>query len=139
MQAFFSPTIAAVLLIHAVFGCCWQHARQAIVAEHPGSAAASACCPHGHASSHEHSVPGKPCDCRWECHGTCVYLAEKSSLELPLLVADLHGIAMLPAMSQSAELILVGQLSNGWGSNGSGPLCAQPPLRLHLLNQILLI
>lgn len=145
MQAFFSPLIAVVLLIHAVLGCCWQHARQVIDTDHANLVTADACCTHGHSSQqgassqHDHSAPGQPCDCRWECHATCVYLAEKASFDSQLLAADFLGFVLPLAIFQPTDMELIGPGSSPGNSPGDSPYCAQPALRLHALNQLWLI
>ena len=141
MQAFFSPLIAALLLIHAVLGCCWQHARQANSADHPNRVSAS-CCTHSHptgSTGHEHSAPGQPCDCRWECHATCVYLVDKASFDSQLLASEFLGFVLPLAIVQPADLDLIGLGSSPGKSPGDALSCAQPALRLHVLNQLWLI
>src|SRR5262249_19789647 len=71
MHAFLSSLTAALLLIHAAFGCCWHHAHRCVI---HGNAVAAAepqgCCEH---HRHEGSTP-VPCGCKLECSGQCVYL-----------------------------------------------------------------
>jgi len=146
MQAVFSPLIAAVLLIHAVLGCCWQHAREVIDAGISSSdtgrsqqLTASDCCTHDHSSQHEHQAPGQPCDCRWECHATCVYLAEKASYDSQLLAADFLGFVLPLASFQPTDIELIGPGSSPGNWPGDSISYSQPALRLHVLNQLWLI
>ena len=139
MQAVFSPLIAAVLLIHAVLGCCWLHACPAIDTQPTHHVAAHTCCHHEHSSQHEHEVPGQPCDCRWECHATCVYVAEKASVDAQQPVVDFLGLVPLLAIFQSADLDLAGDSARPSSSPVDSHLCAQPHVRLHILNQLWLI
>ncbi|MBL9122402.1 MAG: hypothetical protein JNG90_02135 [Planctomycetaceae bacterium] len=137
MAALFSPTIAAVLLIHAVLGCCWQHARQAIAEAATNISVADTCC-HQH-DAPEHSAPQQPCDCRWECHATCVYLADKPTFEMQSLVAAFAGDLGLFAVPAPVDWATVGSRASRARAHESAALGARPPLRLHLLHQLLLI
>jgi hypothetical protein len=131
MHAVLSSLTAALLFIHATFGCCWHHAHwcaqrsACIVAAEP-----EGCCEH-----HRSSAPGeqeKPCDCNVECEGTCTYLPpEKMQIEAPWVVASVDLVATAPAL---AEALVVSTS----GSDSGDIAHAAPPLRLHLLHQLLL-
>src|SRR5437588_1471402 len=73
MQAFVANLTAALLFIHTVFGCCWHHAHHC---EHSSTAAIA----HGANCGHDHQHDGdaeqqeRPCGCKVECLGTCIYV-----------------------------------------------------------------
>jgi hypothetical protein len=149
MQAFFAPVTAALLLIHAVLGCCWHPVQSACASEQSGSIVghgnagivghgiagqgiAGQCCGHCGEGEHRDSAPEQPCDCRVECHGDCVYLSEMTSLDSPLSLASWD---YLPEVS--GEVAILAELEH---AAAHPPLInIAPPLRLHLQNQILLI
>ena len=114
---------------------------QAIDTQHSNHVSASSCCTHEHSSQHDHRRPGQPCDCRWECHATCVYLAEKASFDSQLLAADFLGFVLPLAIFQPTDIDLVG--SGIEPREFSGRRCRayahNLALRLHALNQLWLI
>src|SRR4051812_5378551 len=93
MHAFLSSLTAALLFIHAAFGCCWHHAHRC--AEHSVGLAADHehPCPHGR---HGDRAPEqKPCGCTLECGDTCAYLApQKLRLDGQQSVASLDLVAV---------------------------------------------
>jgi len=132
MHAFLSSSMAVVLLIHAAFGCCWHHAHYCV--PHQASIAVAeptGCCQHRHHGDSEQRE--QPCGCKVECHGTCAYvLPQKVKIDAPQAVAFIDLVATLPLLADAQTL------SASWCSIGDGPLAAAPPLRLHLLHQLLL-
>jgi hypothetical protein len=133
MHAFLSSFTAAALFIHASFGCCWHHVHSCVLG---GGMIAVAgpmeCCHHGHESS-----PGqgseRPCDGDDECEGTCSYvLPQKVQMDAPWAVASLDLVATLSTASEAQVIATL------WGNTGDSALGAVPPLRLHLLHQLML-
>jgi hypothetical protein len=151
MHAIISSFVAAILSIHALLGCCWHHARGCEVCETTIRGVASSevspetsCCHHvtGHrpqpddacGGGHRPSHSG-PCKCRIDCCGSCAFLPAPRALEIAQVSG--HGddclVACLPAiMAGPSTPSLFWRLV-------SGPTPMEPPLRLHLLHQILLI
>jgi hypothetical protein len=129
MREFVSSLTAAVLFIHTVFGCCWHHAHGC---EHETDAASTQglpCCDHQHDGdrSHDH----QPCSVH--CTGGCNFvLPSKVRVAAPQWIA-LDAFAM--SHVSPWNLALLPQVRAEWHR----PLVAfPPPLRLHLLHQLLL-
>jgi len=127
MHRLLSILTAALLFIHTVFGCCWHHAHHG---EHDQSSATSGstlCCHHA-----EHSGDSEPCERHVECEGACIYvLPQKVAVEAPQeLAVDLPVV--LPSLAcqqvESARTWEAGRFLHG----------SMPPLRIHLLHQVLL-
>lgn len=138
MRAVFSSFVAVSLLVHAAFGCCWHHVHEAeCEAKHCDSVLVETTHPHalqfagGH--SHECDPSHSPAKERSHCHGACQYLpGQKVQLEKfsPLITLEL-AIAAPAIIDAQIAAKVIGGLSL------DAP--AQPPLRLHLFHQILLI
>ena len=137
MHPIFSSLFAAALLGHALLGCCWHHAYRCVRCETTAAevSPAMACCRH-HADEHQRTdqVPAGPCKCHFECCGPCTYLPT------PKAPTEKHGsdspIGIVPPSSAlTAHLDAASAVGQFAGSPGH----AEPPLRLHLLHQILLI
>lgn len=135
MRAVFSSTVAVSLLIHAVMGCCWHQAREAASGdESPVALAADiGCCRHHHAHAPQGQPSHSPCNGKSNCHGLCTYLPpQKTQIDRLQSHVPIDFAAIAPAMidSQVAALRVMERTRE---------LAPEPPLRLHLLNQILLI
>jgi hypothetical protein len=127
MQAFVAHLTAALLFIHTVFGCCWHHAQCST----PAVTESEHCC-HHHQHSSDSRQPEKPCKCNIECEGTCAYVVpHKVKVEAP------HWIGMdLPAVLPS---LANHELEAASFCQFLSPLPDwAPPLRTHLLHQVLL-
>jgi len=131
MHGVLTSLTAVVLFIHTVFGCCWHHAH---CFEHGSTVAVNQplkCCRH-----HQHSSDSKqqeePCKGNVECKGTCIYVVpQKVKVEAPQWVAvDL--LAVLPLLADQA-IGTAGSCEAGWSSPD-----LVPPVRTHLLHQVLL-
>jgi hypothetical protein len=127
MQAFVAILTAALLFIHTVFGCCWHHARcsTAAVAEPVH------CCHH-----HQHDSPSghrqKPCNCNVQCEGTCNYVVpQKVKVEAPQWFTT-DVLVVLPSLAGCHM-----DAASSWQAVSSLPDWV-PPLRTHLLHQVLL-
>ncbi len=124
-----------LVLYHVVVGCCWHHGHVESPAPSVGGPINTACCGHDHDGHHDGQNPadhshqqGGECD-----DGMCFFV-----------VPQVDGGAM--AVDRPAFSINLG--SNLSRQEGASPRCPLseppppagiPPLRLHLVNQILLI
>jgi hypothetical protein len=135
------PTFtAAILLFHALLGCCWLHAKGGMTGthEHAATCAAGDCCPEHKCAEHEHhddgcEHPAKPCGCELNCHRLCVYLPpDRATFELSHPVLAIAIVAE-PTMLFADHLACTAERLC--------PLRAEvaPPLRLHLMHQLLLV
>jgi len=129
MQAFVASLTAALLFIHTVFGCCWHHAHPC---EQISTMAQPATCCHHHQHNSDSKQGEKPGKCKVECEGTCTYvLPQRVQIEAPQWVA-IDLLAVLPSLAEcplevgSSREVLT--LLPDWA----------PPLRTHLLHQVLL-
>ncbi len=130
MQAFLSSLTAGLLFIHTVFGCCWHHAH---ACENVASAAAceTHCCHHHHQGGEKESED-KPCHCDEGCEGTCTYVApQKVKVEAPDIAA--LDLTVTPELLAGLRI----EPANFWQA-ARLPLDLSPPLRVHLLHQVLL-
>ena len=120
--------LTLVLLAHSLAGCCSHHAHAA------GAEVADNCCAtHGH--DHEengrgnhngdHGAPVRQCD-----EGSCTFLRGSAAVDFGLLFAHCSAILVEDAAQHSLNFAEVARLD-------SNPV--EPPTRLHLLHQILLI
>src|SRR5262245_49976148 len=125
MQPFVSILMAAVLIIHAAFGCCWHHAHSCV----PKASMSVTCCNH-----HDHDDHRQPGESELDCEGTCQYVApEKLRLDDPSLAAWAQLVA--PPVTFAGRPI---DAATRIGKPPC-PIDSGPPLRLHLLHQWLLI
>lgn len=133
--------MAFSLLIHALLGCCCHHAHDAAGSCEPPVALAveSGCCQHDHGDcgnhrDKQHGQPSHdPCKGHSTCHGICTFLpVQKSQLSSLHLLAPIDFAAIGPAVCETQ----VGALNRIERVHDHA---AKPPLRLHLLHQILLI
>jgi hypothetical protein len=136
MQIILSNVTAALLVLHAVFGCCWHHAHHcaeecgmAQTAERPdcheghspGDCDSTAPTNHdGHHGSRE--CQGNPCSFVASISPNGNSFAQSFQASVLLLLDDRHP--MIGAGSKQHFL------SAGW---------LLPPVRLHLANQVMLI
>jgi hypothetical protein len=133
MRSFFSSLVAVSLLMHAALGCCWHQSHDescgdehAIVqCGHDGAHHNDDCDEHGQ-RNHE------PCSGQ-HCHGVCNYLPIQKTqlddlkLQLPL------DFAINAPIACDIQVVVVQT------SAGNCESVAGPPVRIHLLHQILLI
>lgn len=134
MRKILPISMAALLLIQAVFGLCWQPARACIDLETAAElVCAHRCCDSGCEGNEEGTPSQAPCKCHLECSGICTFLApEKPQVDSVKLVVALDDL--------SAYSALIDMRADGgyWTELAFGPAKFPPPLRLHLLHQVML-
>lgn len=137
MQAFLANLTAAVLFMHAVFGCGWHHAHREI---HPATEAATdACCQHQHDHCDHHGdkgtpTPNHPAPCCKHCGVSCAYnLPQKIQIDSQITANWMDLVVIPPAVTTGHISATV------WLLLGDDERATAPPLRLHLLHQHLTI
>lgn len=132
--------MAAMLLVHAMVGCCRYHRHE--TAHRDGAAAderlAAGCCHHGDGCcGHEEQPSPAPCDCRMECKALCIYLppercvTDAGDLSRAMdVVCALDMLGLRTAVEAAAAKPI--------GDRAWAHTALEPPVRLHLLHQIIL-
>ena len=137
MRALQSNLTAILLVIHAMIGCCHHHwhCDAECAAAVTLCAAPCQCCDQCGGSHDESEQPSQPCNGELQCQGVCSYLpTQKTVIDASDVDSGLDFAAIIPTH-------LDGHLAAAalpWGfahTVNDSP----PPLRLHLLHQILLI
>lgn len=134
MHAVFTSLMAGLLFIHTVFGCCWHHAHSYGECQHALAEASQPvkCCKHDHES--ESKLPQKPCKGHAECQGVCTYLVpQKVQIDFPQVIAPFDLVA-IPSVLTDAQIAAAARWELACCHTE-----IEPPLRLHLLHQTLLI
>ncbi len=139
MRPVVSLTTALAFLLHLWLGCCTHHAHASDTVTPCSAAKTGRCHHHGHAS-HKHDAPSKSdkAPAKKECPpgscdgAHCSFTTVGKTFETKAWFAPVNCIAVLtpafifqPLLSFDADL--------------GGDLDFAPPVRAHLLNQILLI
>jgi len=127
--------MTGLLLIQAFTGWCWHcphdQARKNGCGSHALTATDS--CDHDCHHDADDQCSDGPCKCQLECQGFCTYLpTDKAHVDSPLLVVPFE-FAALQLSSSSAQLVGL------YWERSRDPVLHEPPLRLHLLHQIMLI
>lgn len=136
MRALVSNLTAVLLVIHAMIGCChhhWHCDDECATAANV-SAAPCHCCERHNGSHDEGELPSSPCNGERECHGVCTYLpTQKTVVDASSTDAGFDFDAPIP-------MILDGHLAAARLSWGRAHILNDPPpIRLHLLYQVLQI
>lgn len=133
MHAFVTSLTAAALLTHALVGCYGHHALTCSRCE--ATVASASCCDHehDHGTPAESHSPAGPCKCSLTWAGCVTLPPQKTEFDAAPLAAWFDLIAA----DQTSNGPLLGSRS-GW-ERGEELSAHQPPLRLHLLHQALLI
>ena len=130
------PNLMAIsLVVHAAVGCCWHHEHGCAHGDNSNTpiCKSTQCCEHDDCPSHQGEAPEYPCHGKLECHGVCTYVApQKIRLDSSLAVAPLASATLWLLFSDA-------QAAFGSAWNTADPAEFEPPLRLHLLHQIVLI
>jgi hypothetical protein len=136
MRTYLTSLLVAALLGHSLVECV-SHSGRACADCGTSAAsivAAPACCDERAISSDEPGhLPVRPCDCQWTDASGCRSLLPQRTFVEALQLRSAHEIAApVPATCRNAIAACVGR----WGGESGD---SAPPLRLHLLHQILLI
>lgn len=148
MQAVLSTLISAAVLMHSILGCCWHHAHDECgaddeigtvllgclplgCAEHAGTGSAGQASLISESESGETDHSGH----HWpECRGACTYLVPGktggSSFRFAACDGPVLWIADVPCSSMAVAVS---------SSRCESARSIQPPVRLHLFYQHLLI
>jgi len=136
MRAIFCSLLSASLLIHALFGCCWHDLHNAgACGETPISLATEPACDHDHDHDAAPDGHGSHCPCKGQshCHGLCNYLpAQKTHI-------GKSQVNVLIDFAVDAQATSGSHVAAASFAPGMCKFCPAPPMRLHLLHQILLI
>ncbi len=126
--------MAGTLLLHAAMGCCWSHLHACTQCENEATVCAESCCPHETADhSQDHQSHHTPSPCHSQCHGVCTYLpVQKTHLDAPDMAAPFDFAAPVIAAVDSQRNDLL-----SWEQGRL--VAAGPPVRLHLLHQLILV
>lgn len=129
MQAVFANLTASLLLVQMLTGWCWRCASETHACTADVQVTSHCCC-----DPTPHETPEAPANCPKECQGVCVYVSPVNvHVDLSLLDAD-FGLYMV-----SVELLHEQVASEAyWERNGDNSP-SEPPIRLHLMHQLLLI
>lgn len=130
MHAFTSTLTAIALFIHAWLGCCWHHAHEQCAATQDEVAS---CCGHEHASCHDEGDESVPTEQPVCDEGACTFVRGETAIHLDLdstTLADLQIASTDDAVSSGDRRM---------GAELRTPHDRPPPLRTHLLFQVLVI
>jgi hypothetical protein len=136
LKAILSILMSILLAVSAVFGCCRSYALASSPASSvsPQIAQQAPCgCKNPGCNRQHKSQPSTPSKTP-ECRGICTYVpSQKTQVDSTQLVVRFDLAALSPTL-ESDHIAKVGD----WGLRGSRA-DSEPPLRLHLLHQILVI
>jgi hypothetical protein len=138
MRAFLSNLTAVMLVIHAMIGCCHHHWHsEAECAESATFALFVPPCQCGHSCcgrQDQSEQSSSPCDREFECQGLCSYLpTQRTVIEASASGAAIDFAALVPTLLDGRFVAAALPCDRAHTLNHS------PPLKLHLLNQILLL
>jgi hypothetical protein len=138
MRAIVSNMTAAMLLIHAMAGCCRHHGCHVASCDVAVEKVCRTddCCHRKHSPCDQPTErPLRPENCTFDCHGVCTYVPpQKTLVEKPHSTIALDFLPADPALADSS-LVIAGSLRES--TDG----CPAPglPLHLHLMHQVLLV
>lgn len=133
MRSYLTNLMAIWLVMQAMTGWCCR--RPCLEEAHQVELVAqkTACRCHECGDTTSHPQPAKPCSCN-ECHGFCTYVPpEKFPAETLQVSPGFDVLAVSPAT------ITAQTLSADWFVTHCQYSPTPPPLKLHLLHQILVI
>lgn len=146
LRAAIAHFVAGMLMLHSVLGCCWHHAH---ACAHGDCAWSESTADDAHSHACSDDSHGDDCDagCQsrgdessrgnhssLECPGACVYLPPEKAISANHGPEGVAGFVAIPAAM--ALWVLSPVDAREWISDSER---IEPPLRLHLLHQILLI
>ena len=127
MPTVVSSLMSGLLLLQTVSGWCYERTHTAT----PANAHSVHCC--GHDECDTRGKPKDPCESDEKCHGVCVFTAP-SGPHLDLLQHSLAHCVW------TVERPIDSEFAHGTFHDPQANLAhLEPPLRLHLLHQILLV
>jgi len=138
MRTLLSNLTAVLLVIHAMIGCChhhWHSDTECAEAEFTLCAAPCQCCDPCCGTHDEGELPSSPCNGELECQGVCAYLPTQKTViddSSADIAVDFAAVAPSLLDGRLAAATLPWDLAHTLNES-------PPPLRLHLLYQILLI
>jgi hypothetical protein len=135
MRTVVASLMVAVLAAQTVFGCCWHHAHWHLHGDRSLARAAPPvkCCQH-HQHESESQPPQEPCHNHDQCQGLSTFLLpQKVQIDASQCVASLDLPVIIPDQANGQ----VGSMFS-WEVVGCSHTI-EPPVRLHLLHQTLLI
>lgn len=126
MNALAASVTTAIVLVHALVGCCWHHGHIHGTGDSAAQVHAECHPEHDHHAHHDgdSEQPAPHCD-----EVSCSFVTAKEIAPPALLIAPLDAQTLEPASAS---------LHRGWACT-AGRSRAAPPLRLHLELQKLLI
>lgn len=141
MRSVLSITVAAIIILHSVLGCCWHHAHEskacsAVESKVDVAAGACGCRHHGHTAPRPASAPDKgesehpdhrPCDEKCDFVGTGRFEQ-----------ADSTGVRLVESLTTIDEPVIVPATLGMQVERIADPV-SPPPVRRHLLLRLLLI
>ncbi len=131
MHAFISNAMAAWLVILAVSGWCHSTSDGVSDSSKPNVVA---CCKHCDHQTGKENQPAAPRQPRTDCHGVCIYLpVQESQVDSTPVLLPFDFAAIIPSLEGSQVAAAL-----SW-ERSCDPMQSEPPLRLHLLHQIMLI
>jgi hypothetical protein len=136
MQAVFSNLLAGLLLIQALTGWCDRSPLNCASSNADASSSIedTACCQHDSCPAADTDSPADPCSGNGECHGICIYVSSpETRIDTTQMTLPIDFAAIVPA-SVDCHVVSSLALDSLWRS-----AISEPPLRLHLLHQIILI
>lgn len=131
MQAVLSHLLASLLLIQALTGWCWHCPHDTCSDQVAEAKNSSTCCCH---ESRQHDDSTIPEQCPRECQGFCVYVSSVDT-QVDLLQLDISFHCQVQVID---SLLAASPAPVAWDRIVDS-VDSRPPLRLHLLNQSLLI
>jgi len=123
------------LALQAMFGCCRLGGLHCAHDADEAVACSSADCLGEYQSNVAAGAAGEPCHCKVECAGLCNYLPSAKVRIEPRTEEASFVLAAIVPDSGASQLNRIASLVR-WEHSGGESLA---PLRLHLLNQVLLI
>src|ERR1700741_2834957 len=123
MRGFVSNLTAAMLIVHALVGCCRHHHHLAACGEEVEvcdtfSVDSCQCCHHDHAAKgqdgedHRDDGPAKPCGCKVECRSLCISLPpERNQVNAGQMLPSFDFMAVAPATA----ILVTHSADSCWG------------------------
>jgi len=138
MRRVLSSLVAVMLLAHSTVGCCRHddHAQSSFETTECCESHVADCCHDDHATeSHHDTRPFAPCDCKLQCKTFCISLPpEKTLLDAGHSTPGIDSVAVESNATASCPTLVA-----GWRDGLRASRLSKPPLRLHLLHQVILI